>query len=167
MWGVVAWEKISGGRDTNNPDASKQNRPTLGMPILLDMKKTAGVDQWEGQVYNAKDGQTYSSTIRPTGPDQLEIKGCVLGFLCGGETWTRVAPPIPSSPVNSMAKGGPKTTGTLPKTGASATASATPKPPSVNTPATKMAGQKVATSGHPSDPVGDICLLPDIARFAH
>jgi uncharacterized protein (DUF2147 family) len=167
MWGVVAWEKISGGHDTNNPDASKQNRLTLGMPILLDMKKTAGLDQWEGQVYNAKDGQTYSSTIRPTAPDQLDIKGCVLGFLCGGETWTRVAPPIPSSPVNSMAKGGPKTTGALPKTGASATASAAPKPTSVNPPATKMAGQKVATSGHPSDPVGDICLLPDIARFAH
>jgi hypothetical protein len=66
-----------------------------------------------------------------------------------------------------MAKGGPKTTGALPKTGAPATASAASKPPSVNTPAAKMAGQKVATSGHPADPVGDICLLPDIARFAH
>src|SRR3954471_19569433 len=90
MWGVVAWEKVPGGRDSNNPDASKQNRPTLGMPILIDMKKKPGVDQWEGQVYNAKDGQSYSSTIKPLGPDQLEIQGCVLGFLCGGETWTRV-----------------------------------------------------------------------------
>src|ERR1700742_958024 len=120
MWGVVAWEKKPGGRDENNPDASKKNRPTLGMPILLDMKKTAGADQWEGQVYNAKDGQTYSSKIKPTGPDQLEIQGCVLGFLCGGETWTRVAGPIPSSPVNSMAKSAPKTTGAAPKTGAAA-----------------------------------------------
>ena len=60
------------------------------MPILLDMKKKPGADQWEGQVYNAKDGQTYSSTITPVGTDQLEIQGCVLGFLCGGETWTRV-----------------------------------------------------------------------------
>jgi hypothetical protein len=42
MWGVVAWEKVPGGRDKNNPDVSKQNRPTLGMPILLDMKKKAG-----------------------------------------------------------------------------------------------------------------------------
>ena len=42
MWGVVAWEKVPGGHDKNNPDASKQNRPTLGMPILLDMKKTPG-----------------------------------------------------------------------------------------------------------------------------
>src|SRR5277367_481912 len=107
MWGVVAWEKEPGGHDTNNPDVSKKNRPTLGMPILIDMKKKAGVDQWEGQVYNAKDGQLYSSTIRPTGTDQLEIRGCVLGFLCGGETWTRVASPIPSSPANSMAKARP------------------------------------------------------------
>ncbi len=100
--------KDPAGHDINNPDASKKNRPTLGMPILLDMKKKPGVDQWEGQVYNAKDGQIYSSTIKPVGTDQLEIQGCVLGFLCGGETWTRVAGPIPSSPSNSMAKGAPK-----------------------------------------------------------
>jgi hypothetical protein len=28
MWGAVAWEKTPGGRDKNNPDVSKQNRPT-------------------------------------------------------------------------------------------------------------------------------------------
>ena len=82
MWGAVAWEKEPGGKDIHNPDASKQSRPTLGMPILIDMKKKAGVDSWEGQVYNAKDGQLYSSTIKPVGADQLEIQGCVLGFLC-------------------------------------------------------------------------------------
>src|ERR1700681_1800415 len=126
MWGAVSWEKTPGGRDKNNPDASKQSRPSLGMPILIDMKKKAGVDQWEGQVYNAKDGQFYSSTIKPVGSDQLEIQGCVLGILCGGETWTRVAGPIPSSPANSMAKSGPKTAGAPPKT-AAAKPAATPK----------------------------------------
>src|ERR1700758_5497180 len=65
MWGVVVWERDAVGRDVNNPDVSKKNRPTLGMPILLDMKKKPGVDQWEGQVYNAKDGKLYSSTITP------------------------------------------------------------------------------------------------------
>src|ERR1700709_1940792 len=129
MWGAVAWEKIPGGRDNNNPDASKQSRLTLGMPILIDMKKKPGVDQWEGQLYNAKDGQSYSSTIKPAGSDQLEIQGCVLGFLCGGETWTRVGPPIPSSPANSMAKGAPKNTSALLKTAAVPTASgAAPAP---------------------------------------
>ena len=29
MWGAVAWEKTPGGRDKNNPDVSKQSRPTL------------------------------------------------------------------------------------------------------------------------------------------
>ncbi len=167
MWGVVAWEKTPGGRDSNNPDASKQSRPTLGMPILIDMKRKPGVDQWEGQVYNAKDGQSYSSTIRPVGTDQLEIKGCVLGFLCGGETWTRVSGPIPSSPSNSMAKGAPKTPGALPKTAAPAPTppAAAPKTTGSAGPAPKLPGQKSAALA--ADPVGDICLLPDIARFAH
>ncbi len=157
MWGAVVWEKTPGGRDKNNPDVSKQNRPTLGMPILIDMKKQSGVDAWEGQVYNAKDGQTYSSTIKPVDPDHLEIQGCVLGFLCGGETWTRVAGPIPASPANSMAKGA------LPKTSAPKTA-AMPKTTGSAHPAAK--GQKLVT-GQPADQIGDICLLPDIAGFTH
>jgi uncharacterized protein (DUF2147 family) len=138
MWGVISWEKEVGGKDVNNPDVSKRSRPTMAMPILLDMKKKAGADQWEGQVYNAKDGKLYSSTITPTGTDQLEIRGCVLGFLCGGETWTRVGPPIP---VTAAAKGGSKTTGSATK------------------------GQKAAAA-QPGD-IGDICLLPDISRLAH
>jgi uncharacterized protein (DUF2147 family) len=156
MWGAVAWEQTAGGRDTHNPDVSKQNRPTLGMPILIDMKKKPGVDQWEGQVYNAKDGQSYSSTIKPLDPDHLEIQGCVLGFLCGGETWTRVAGPIPSSPANSMAKGTSKPA--QPRTAA-------PKTTGSVSPAPKAPGQKQAAK--PADSVGDICLLPDIARFTH
>src|SRR5205823_2700705 len=162
MWGVVAWEKTPSGRDKNNPDVSKQNRPTLGMHILIDMKKKPGVDQWQGQVYNAKDGQFYSSTIKPIGSDQLEIQGCVLGFLCGGETWTRVAGPIPSSPANSMAKGAPKTTGALSGNAAPTTGTAAPKTTGSANPLPK-AGQNSASA----DPVGDICLLPDIARFSH
>src|SRR6478752_10507317 len=156
MWGVVAWEKMPGGRDKNNPDVSKQNRPTLGMPILIDMRKKPGAEQWEGQVYNAKDGQSYSSTIKPIGSDQLQIQGCVLGFLCGGETWTRVAGPIPSSPANSMAKSAAKTTSAPPRTGVAAPKAGT----------AKTVGQNHAAAG-PTDTVGDICLIPDIARFAH
>jgi uncharacterized protein (DUF2147 family) len=171
MWGAVAWEKTPGGRDKNNPDPTKQSRPTLGMPILIDMKKKPGADAWEGQVYNAKDGQFYSSTIRPIGSDQLEIQGCVLGFLCGGETWTRVGPPIPSSPTNSMAKGAPKTTtGALPKTASPTTAPSAPKTTgSVSpNPAPKAPGQKQAAGqSTTADTAGDICLLPDIAGFAH
>ena len=173
MWGAVAWEKVPGGKDKNNPDAVKQSRPTLGMPILIEMKKKSGVDAWEGQVYNAKDGQLYSSTIKPVGTDQLEIQGCVLGFLCGGETWTRVGPPIPSSPANSMAKGAPKgAPGAASKTAGHTTATpAAPKTtgaanPAPAGPAPKAAAGQKQAAGQPAD-IGDICLLPDIARFAH
>jgi len=174
MWGVVAWEKVPGGKDKNNPDVAKQSRPTLGMPILIDMKKKPGVDAWEGEVYNAKDGQLYSSTIKPVSADQLEIQGCVLGFLCGGETWTRVGPPIPSSPANSMAKGAPKgPAGAAPKTAAPAPASGAPKTTGAANPAPaspaaapKAAPAQKQAAGQPAD-IGDICLLPDIARLPH
>jgi uncharacterized protein (DUF2147 family) len=151
MWGVVAWEKQPGGRDSNNPDVSKRSRPTLGMPILLDMKKKPGADSWEGQVYNAKDGQTYSSSITPADTDHLEIRGCVLGFLCGGETWTRVGAPIPSSPANAMAKGSRPNANTAATTG---------------TAAPKTSGS-IGAAKKPGDQVGDICLLGDVARLAH
>lgn len=163
MWGAVSWEKQPGGRDENNPDVSKKNRPTLGMPTLIDMKKKPGVDQWEGQVYNAKDGQLYSATITPAGTDQLEIKGCVMGFLCGGETWSRVGPPIPMSPANAMAKSVPKASGAAPKAqGPATTGTTTPVPAAPKTATAAKPGQKGA-----ADPVGDICLLPEIAGFAH
>ncbi|MGJ5204458.1 DUF2147 domain-containing protein [Bradyrhizobium sp. HKCCYLR20261] len=151
MWGVVAWEKTPGGRDVNNPDPARQSRPTLGMPILIDMKKKPGAEAWEGQVYNAKDGKLYASTITPTDSDHLEIQGCVLGFLCGGETWTRVGPPIPSSPVNSMAKGTQKPI--------------TPAPaPKTTTGAANAATASAKPGAKPADQVGDICLLPEVAR---
>ena len=82
----------------------------------------------------------------------------MLGFLCGGETWTRVGPPIPSSPANSMAKGAAKTSPAQPQAAAPASA---PKTTGSTSP-----GQKQATA-QPKDSVGDICLLGDIARFAH
>jgi uncharacterized protein (DUF2147 family) len=150
MWGAVIWEKEP-GLDEHNPDVSKRSRPTLGIPVLINMKKKPGVDQWEGEVYNANDGKSYSSTIKPVGSDKLEVQGCVLGFLCGGETWTRIAGPIPPSTANSLAKTTktavpPKTTGAADATG-------------------KMQGQKQAPAA--ADTIGDICLIPDIARFSH
>jgi uncharacterized protein (DUF2147 family) len=161
LWGVVAWEKTPGGRDTNNPDVSKQNRPTLGMPILLDMKKAPDADQWDGEVYNAKDGQTYSAAIKPVDPDHLEIQGCVLGFLCGGETWTRISAPIPSPAM--AAKDSPKMPGAASKTGRPTTRSGAPD----TTGSVNSSGKPSGSQSKPADPIGDICLLPDVARLAH
>lgn len=94
MWGVVAWE-AQAGIDTNNPDAKLRTRPTLGMPILLGMAPSKP-NTWEGQIYNSQDGRTYSASISLVNPNTLRVQGCVLGFLCGGENWTRYEAPPPS-----------------------------------------------------------------------
>jgi uncharacterized protein (DUF2147 family) len=82
LWGAVSWEQKP-GVDSKNPDPIKRTRPTLGMPVLLDMKPVES-NKWVGQIYNSEDGQTYSSNISMgSSPDILLVRGCVLGFLCG------------------------------------------------------------------------------------
>jgi uncharacterized protein (DUF2147 family) len=104
MWGVVAWE-AKPGTDVKNPDPNLRSRPTLGMPILLGMapSKPGSSDnnkpkKWEGQIYNSEDGHTYSASISLVDPRTLRVQGCFLGFLCGGENWTRVEPQEPATP---------------------------------------------------------------------
>jgi uncharacterized protein (DUF2147 family) len=87
FWGVVVWEQRP-GIDDKNPDPSKRNRPTLGMPILLAMTPSEP-NLWTGEIYNSEDGHTYSAKIKLARPDVLRVEGCVLGFLCGGQNWTR------------------------------------------------------------------------------
>jgi uncharacterized protein (DUF2147 family) len=89
FWGVVASEQKPGGTDKNNPDPRLRSRPTLGMPILLGMKPSNS-NEWSGEIYNSQDGRTYSASINLLNSDTLKVQGCVMGFLCGGENWTRV-----------------------------------------------------------------------------
>jgi len=91
MWGVVDWEATLGGVDGKNPDPKLRSRSTLGMPILLGMTRSKS-NQWDGQIYNSEDGHTYSASISLLNPNMLRVQGCFLGFLCGGENWTRVDP---------------------------------------------------------------------------
>lgn len=95
LWGLISWEKEPGGTDKENPDPAKRVRPTLGMPILLGMQPT-NPNRWEGEIYNAQNGKTYTANISLASPDQLQVQGCVLGFLCGGQTWTRTAAGLPA-----------------------------------------------------------------------
>jgi uncharacterized protein (DUF2147 family) len=77
--------------DKNNASSSKQNRPLLGVEIVLGMKPSSTPDKWEGDVYNAQDGKTYSGSFTMTGASTAELKGCVLGgLICKSQTWTRV-----------------------------------------------------------------------------
>jgi len=85
-WGVIDWER-NPGTDSNNPDPSKRGRPLLGTPILIQMK-AAEPNEWQGKVYNPKDGGYYNASISLQGSDTLKLEGCMWVF-CGGERWTR------------------------------------------------------------------------------
>jgi uncharacterized protein (DUF2147 family) len=111
LWGVVAWEAQPGGIDKKNPDPNLRSRPTLGMPILLGMAPSKP-NQWDGKIYNSEDGHTYSASISLVDPNTLRVQGCFLGFLCGGENWTRFEsqdPPSTASTQRAPAK--PSTSG--------------------------------------------------------
>jgi uncharacterized protein (DUF2147 family) len=107
LWGVITWEAKPGGRDNENPDAALRGRPILGMPILLDMKeKTVNnwgtkEQRWVGHIYNSENGKTYDGNVKLQSPNVMKLEGCVAGFLCGGQDWTRVA----ASPSGPQSKG--------------------------------------------------------------
>ncbi len=95
LCGTLVWMKEPNdpatGRpklDKNNADPAKQSRPLLGVPIVLGMKPS-GPNVWSGNVYNAKDGKTYTGSFTMTSDNTADLKGCVLSILCQSQTWTR------------------------------------------------------------------------------
>jgi len=105
VWGVISWTKGEPGLDTRNPDPEKRTRSVLGMPILLGMKPSADhPGRFDGEVYNAEEGDNYISHISLSSPDVLRIEGCVLGgWICGGQDWTRVkTPPQKGTPTDQV-----------------------------------------------------------------
>jgi uncharacterized protein (DUF2147 family) len=103
MWGTIAWQKTP-GNDTSNPNPAMRSKPLTGAAILIGMKPVAA-DRWEGDVYNPRDGSTYTAKMAMLPSGQLEVKGCVLGgWICGGENWTRLAENTPgTAPKNNCA----------------------------------------------------------------
>jgi uncharacterized protein (DUF2147 family) len=76
--------------DKNNADAGKKSRPLIGVPIVLNMKPNGDGSSWEGQVYNAEDGSTYSGSFTMTSATSAQLKGCVMGgLICKSQTWTK------------------------------------------------------------------------------
>lgn len=97
LCGAITWLKEPIDPDTGQPktdihnaDASHRGRPLIGTQILLGMKPSGEPDKWEGKVYNAEDGDTYTAYLTVLGPSSLKLQGCVLGgLICKGQTWSR------------------------------------------------------------------------------
>jgi uncharacterized protein (DUF2147 family) len=89
LCGHVSVAKKPNEKDRNNPNPSLRGRSVVGMPILLDMKPSG--NRWNGRIYNAQDGKTYTGNISLKNGNTLRVQGCVFGgMICGGQNWSRV-----------------------------------------------------------------------------
>jgi uncharacterized protein (DUF2147 family) len=174
IWGIIASEKVPGTIDQSNPDKAKRTRPTLGMPILLNMKKDEDEkDRWEGEIYDPIRGKIFSSSIQAKSATALRVEGCVAMVLCGGQTWTRVEPGASGFTYAPFLAA--KATGTAPAHSTKSTAAPSPFPAPIGTPKTIQGAPKTAPgapkaavpgakAGAPADPVTtEICAIPEIA----
>jgi len=96
--GKVVWLKDSiapGGGvrlDVNNDDPQLQERPLIGLLIIKKLRWDTDEKRWDdGQIYDPRSGDTYSSYAELEKPDTLKIRG-YLGFSLIGRTtyWTRI-----------------------------------------------------------------------------
>ncbi|WP_236136223.1 DUF2147 domain-containing protein [Mongoliitalea daihaiensis] len=93
--GKVVWleQPTENGKpilDTNNTDKSKRNRPILGMRLIEGFQFKNGT--WEnGQIYDPRNGKSYSCVIKKKNNETLEVRGFV-GFSMIGRTveWYKV-----------------------------------------------------------------------------
>ena len=83
LWGVVAWERSPA---VINATAGRR----WAAAVLINMRPSSQA-RWDGQIYNAQNGQTYKANVRMVGDNTLRVEGCVMGgVFCGGQRWTRV-----------------------------------------------------------------------------
>ena len=97
--GTLVWLKEPSEKDGSakldqyNPDAGKRSKPIIGTDILLHMKEDG--DHWKGNAYNPEDGKTYDITLKVKNNkgenDAADLRGCVFGFLCRTEMFTRAS----------------------------------------------------------------------------
>jgi uncharacterized protein (DUF2147 family) len=73
--------------DRFNPDPDQRNRTIINLPVLIDMTQTES-NRWEGQIYNTRDGRTYSGKISLRGTNLLEVEGNAPHALLV-QTWVK------------------------------------------------------------------------------
>jgi uncharacterized protein (DUF2147 family) len=96
LCGTIVWLKVPIDPATGKPQVDDKNanrslahRPIIGINIFNGMKSVTNA-KWSGTIYNADNGKSYSSEVIVAGPRKLEVRGCVMSILCGGETWTKI-----------------------------------------------------------------------------
>ncbi len=74
--------------DRHNENPALRSRPLMGLSVLSDMKAT-GPNSWQGAIYNADDGKTYSATMNLEG-NTMTLKGCVAVIFCMTQNFVKL-----------------------------------------------------------------------------
>lgn len=96
-WGKIVWlkEPLRDGKpklDIHNPKPALRNRPIIGLAILSAFVKDGENKYDEGEIYDPKNGKTYSCTITYKNNQEISIRGYIGISLIGrSTTWTRSA----------------------------------------------------------------------------
>ncbi|MEM8568968.1 MAG: DUF2147 domain-containing protein [Bacteroidota bacterium] len=90
--GKIVWLKEPNDKKGNaltdkmNKDKSLRGRSVMGMHVLEDLEYAKGV--WNGSIYAAKKGRTFSVTLSMDNQDELLVKVSVMG-MSRVQNWTR------------------------------------------------------------------------------
>ncbi len=78
--------------DKENPEESLRSRPLLGLIMLRDFEYDEDLEWDDGEIYDPKNGKTYSCkmTLKDNGKT-LDVRGYIgFSFIGRSQTWTRV-----------------------------------------------------------------------------
>lgn len=67
-------------------DQARKN--TVGTVIMKGAEKS-GDNVWKGDLLDVESGKTYSGVVTLESASALNLKGCVGGIICRGETWVK------------------------------------------------------------------------------
>ena len=75
-------------KDASNPDAGLRSRSLVGVQMISDIKPAG--EGFSGQLYNYKDGKTYTGKMSFEGKT-MKLSGCVFGgLICKTQTWSKL-----------------------------------------------------------------------------
>lgn len=76
--------------DKNHPEESSRVRPILGLVNVWGFNYSEKNVWDQGKIYDPKNGNTYSCTIKMSNPNTIDVRGFIGVSLIGrSDTWTR------------------------------------------------------------------------------
>ena len=80
--------------DKHNPDPALQTRPLQGLEIMKGFKKVDNNSYEDGEIYDPKEGKTYSAEFTMKDANTMDLRGYIGISLFGRtQTWTRQSGP--------------------------------------------------------------------------